>query len=56
MVLIKKAFTDEFVIPEFSKFADQIQEMYDLCRDNDDGAVRSTITLHHLVNDVTGTV
>ena len=38
-MLIKKAFTDDFVIPEFSKFTDQVQEIYEMCQNNDGGAV-----------------
>ena len=39
MVLIKKAFTEDLVIPEFQKFLDEIQDIYDNCKDNDGGAV-----------------
>ena len=39
IVLIKKAFTDDFVIPEFPKFLEQVQDIYELCKDNDGGAV-----------------
>ena len=47
VVLIKKAFTDDFVIPEFKKFTDQIQDIYDLCEQNDGGQVRFSYKHFH---------
>jgi len=37
MVLIKRAFTADFVIPEFRSFCNTIQGIYDQCKDNDGG-------------------
>ena len=39
MVLIKRAFTADFVIPEFRNFCNQIQKIYDQCKDNNGGQV-----------------
>lgn len=37
--LIKKAFTSDFVIPEFGRFTDMIDEMYSSCKRNTNGKV-----------------
>ncbi|KAI0207402.1 Glutaminase kidney [Lamellibrachia satsuma] len=41
--LIKKAFTSDFVIPEFGRFTDIIDDMYRSCQSNTDGKVASYI-------------
>ncbi len=41
--LLSKAFKNQFVIPEFKHFCDQIETIYDRCKDNDDGNVGSSL-------------
>lgn len=39
IVVISKALTSQFVIPEFKKFTDIIDEIYESCKDNTTGTV-----------------
>ena len=43
--LIKKAFTSDFVIPEFGRFTDIIDDMYRSCQSNTDGKVRLLVII-----------
>merc|ERR1711976_336008 len=43
IVLIRRAFTADFVIPEFKSFCDVIQGIYDKCKDNKGGKPASYI-------------
>ncbi|ELU11544.1 hypothetical protein CAPTEDRAFT_141838 [Capitella teleta] len=43
IVLIRRAFTADFVIPEFSKFCSVIDDIYWMCRTNTNGRVASYI-------------
>jgi glutaminase len=42
-VLIRRAFTGDLVIPEFSKFCSQVGEIYNACRTVTDGKVAAYI-------------
>ena len=42
VVLIKRAFTADFIIPEFTKFTDIIDEVYEMCKENEGGHVSYT--------------
>jgi glutaminase len=42
-VLIRRAFTGDLVIPEFSKFCSQVGDLYNACRTVADGKVASYI-------------
>lgn len=44
--LLARAFKGQFVIPEFSHFCKQIDEIYQTCKLNEDGKVSSLIQNH----------
>ena len=48
MALIKKAFTDDFVIPEFKKFTDEIDSLHESGQSNNNGKVRRYIHLKYV--------
>ena len=43
IVLIRRAFTADFVLPEFSKFCSVIDDVYWMCRTNTNGKVRAKV-------------
>jgi glutaminase len=45
VVLIRRALTGDFVIPEFSKFCGVIDDIYWACRTHSDGKVTASVVL-----------
>ena len=44
IVLIRRAFTADFVIPDFSKLCETVDDIYWRCRTNTDGKVTTVIS------------